>query len=130
MLATRVYKLYASVSTDTNAAASIRIQAPGIITAILFSGLVNSVNDDSDYRGELSFANVSSANNNDSIGPIADVRGLVNILTSGAYLGQVNQFVGGLQIPVDSGTLLYVNFDITGTITVSLAIYVYVLQNV
>lgn len=126
---TRAYKLTASVSADTNAAASIIIQQTGWITAIL--GIVRqtgTIADGDAARAELSFASTSNLGTNDSVGPIFQVENEASLVTSGMAQVATQQDITGIMIPVSSGDRLFVNIDITGTTTCTVTFYVYVLS--
>lgn len=125
---TRVYKLYANVSADTNAASQLVFQRPGLITAIFAALLLNGTADNDLGQMEISFASTRQLTTNDTIGPIFQVGVLQNLTTSGVFHGQVNQGISGLAIPVDQGVRAYLHTEITGTVNLDCAAYLYVLE--
>lgn len=129
-MVTRIYKLYGSTASTANALAQIVFQAPGMITAVALSAVMDSLTDNSTYIAELSFANVIFNTTNDPIGPIAEIRDYnnVNAASTGQAFSAQQLCVTGLAIPVDIGTRIYLNAALSGTLTMNCSIFIYVLQ--
>lgn len=124
---TRVYKLFANVSANTSAAASVIIQQNGLITAILGLARQSAAMADLDaIIGELSFASAIQTTTSDTVGPICEVQHGFGMVTSGGSPTTSSVAVMGIGIPVVSGDRLYLNIAISGTVTGTIAFYVYV----
>lgn len=126
---TRVYKLYASVAADTNAAAQLVFQRPGLITAVAGHGSLSGTANGDFGCSELSFASTIQNQTNDPIGPIALFYVLKNLVTSGGFDSVVNYTLSGLAIPVDQGVRIYCHSDIAGTVTFLQTWFIHVLEN-
>lgn len=116
-MATRIYKLYGTTGSDTNALAQLTIQRPGSIVAVWWAGYANSTSDNSGCRVELSFTSTSQIGTNDTVGPISECNIHQNLVTSGLVTNHVNSLHAGLNVPVQAGDRLYMNIDVVGTAT-------------
>lgn len=125
---TRVYKLYGSVSATTNAAAQITVQRPGIISAILFSGRVDGLTNDTAVYWELAFGSTSQIAVNDTQGSLAECSYYINTLTSGIIDGAIQSLVNGIAIPVAAGDRLYLNAVVVGSLDSRLSAFLYVAE--
>jgi len=124
---TRIYKLFASASVDTNAAAQLIIQRNGLITSVRWCPRITSASGDVSAEIELSLASTGQQTTNDTIGPLSACAVSCDITTSGA-LTTVSDTHTGLAIPVLQGDRLYLNFDLTGTITIAAGCYIAVAE--
>jgi hypothetical protein len=123
----RIYKLYATASSTTQALAQLIIQRAGKISGILFSHQANSGNDDFGYNVELSFASVGQQTTNDTVGPIAESRFYQNLVTTGLTIAVQNHYVGpALGVDVVAGDRLYLNLLVTGTGAFTGSIFIFV----
>jgi len=126
---TRVYKLFAGGSADTNAASTLTFQNNGFIQCIMMGMQLNSVADGNILEMELSFASAFLGTTNDTIGPLAQLTHRNEDSGTAATTLQTakNLVIPGIYIPVVSGDRLYLNFEQTGTITWSGYAFLYVL---
>lgn len=122
-----IYKLYASIGIDTEAAASLDIQLSGNIRAVAGVFCPTGVDALSDIvKSELSFTSSSSFTNNDVKGSIAMACMSQNMLTSGGGLGFTNYSISGLNIPVSQGERIYIHGTITSGNALAMTWYLYI----
>lgn len=126
---TRIYKLYATASADTNAAAQVVFQRPGLITSILLDGYLDALADDTGAQVELSFSSTRQLATNDTVGPIAQASLWGNITTSGAVNNDKTVVLTNIAVPVLEGDRCYMHFEITGTTAIFMAAYLYVAES-
>lgn len=123
------YKLYATVSSTTDAAATLDIAADGSIYAVSFAcgGQGNDALNDG-FAIELSFASVSGFGTNDTRASFAGCRSYQGFLTSGGGPTSVNMTVPDLHIPVAAGERLFMHISIQGTSSVIATAWIYVMD--
>lgn len=122
----RVYKLYASFTSSTNAAAAITIAKTGKIRHVKWSASFDGVTDNGKASVELSFFPTSFIATNDSAGPIDQIAEQTNFNTSGLNFAAVNQQTVDLDVAVGMGEKLYLNSVCSGTIGADVTCFVYV----
>ena len=123
---TTVRQLAASVSSDTDNAANFQFVKRAVITAVSIDAALNSVTDNDAANIEISFFPTYQGATNDVNGPICTARGLVNLLTSGMYLGRIWKVINGIAIPVEPGMRCYLNVEVGGSPSVNINAQVYV----
>jgi len=123
---TTVRQLYASAAASGDNAASLQIVKKGVISAIVASVSFDSITDGGIVNLELSTAPVFQGVTNDPLGPLLQVKSVNNLLTSGMTNASQNFSVGNIAIPVEPGVLLYINANVTGTVTYRCAFLIYV----
>lgn len=124
----RVLKLYAAVSADTDNAAYVVLPNPGRIVAVSWHSEITSALAVSSAKLELSFSGVRQTTTNDATGPISMHNCGTTVLTSGGAEAGSNSMLTGISIPVNSGDRLFVNAEITGTITLNFNCFIYVAE--
>lgn len=123
-----VYKLYATGTADTDAAASLDIQVDGHIVAASLDVWVtgaDALNDGA--RAEVSFASTSAFGSNDTKASILHAASMQGFLTSGGGPVQSRSFITGVAIEVAAGERMYLHVDVTGTMVFFAQAYLYVM---
>lgn len=126
---TRIYKLYYACSSAVNAAAYATIQAPGVLVSAYAFYRINSATPNAFQVVEVSFANSSQINTNDTLGQIAEFGAGVFLTTSGALNQCGLQQVSDLRVPVRMGDRIYINTTISGTISIGWTVFLSVAQS-
>jgi len=124
-----VYKLYASVSTSTDSAASLDIVEDGQIIGMNLD--IDATADDALNDGataEVSFASVSAFATNDTRASIIAAGVHQGFLTTGGGAVAKSSLIAFGQdgIPVSGGERLYLHINITGTSVCAVRCYLYV----
>lgn len=124
----RVIKLYATASADTDAAVYCVIPNNGIVTGVAWHALATSAAATSSAKWELSFTPARQTTVNDATGPFS----MCNIghifATSGLAQATENVQELGLALPVVAGDRLFLNVEVTGTITSEVNVFVYIAE--
>lgn len=123
-----LYKLYAQVTVDTDAAASLDIQVDGFITAV--GAEVNAVGADALNDGgqvEVSFASTNGFASNDTKSSFMHVICQQGFLTTGGSAVRAYNALSGLAIAVAAGERIYMHIELTGTVTINGIVYIYVM---
>lgn len=124
----RVLKLWCNVSADTDSACYVVLPNPGKIVAVSWHAEITSALAVSSAKLELSFSGARQTTVNDATGPISMHACGTTVLTSGGAEAGSNSLLTGVAIPVSGGDKLYLNAEITGTITVNTNCFVYVAE--
>lgn len=109
-------KIYASVSSTTNAAASLTIPSRGRLLGIQWAVKFDNATDNAEGVFELSLAAATEVGVNAAQQCISEVAFYTNFTTSGLALGNQNLWLP-VDIPVNQGQLIYLHAVITGTAT-------------
>lgn len=119
---TRTYNFYTTLSQ--NAAASIRIVAPGYIHMVCWAVAWDVVADNVAIIAELCMQSVLQSSTHDSPGIIDTVRGYSNLGAAGATITNFNKVCNGLYIPVGVGQNIYLNTSLAGTASIQAVMHV------
>jgi len=127
-MAMTVYKLAASVSATTEAAASLDVRRDGVLTAISLRMSVSGADALGDGgSAEVSFSSVSGMGVNDTLNSFAHVRTVQSFLTTGGAAVEDRQETGGLNIAVAGGERIYLHVGVAAApSTVIVNCYLYV----
>lgn len=112
-MGTKTYKLLATVTGTTNAAASLKITRAGTITGIAFALDLLGGAGVSRLQYELSKQNTSSLAVNDTPDVVL---ASASIASPNAVHAAENALIAGLAIPVEIGDSLYINVLFTGAV--------------
>lgn len=110
-------KIYASVSADTNNAASVLVPTRCTLVGVQWAVKVDAITDNAEAVCELSLASSNEIATNEAQLSISEVCQTWNFVTSGLAGGGVNLFVP-VVVPLAQGQKVYYHVFITGTITV------------
>lgn len=110
----RTYKLYATGSSTTAAAAQVIVQRNGRIRGLRWALGIDTVTDNGAVAVEAALIPTSTIATNDSIGSIDEVRAQGNFVTSGLMLAAVN-VQRSVDVPVAAGERIYLNAYVAGT---------------
>lgn len=123
----KVYKLYGSSSSTSNALAQIDIQRNGTIVAIQHAHYAKATADHTTVF-EVSFASAAQPTTNDTVGPIYEVRSNTDTVLGPDTVFD-NGCLTGTAIPVGVGDRLYLHLTIAGTATANqIAVYIHVME--
>ena len=125
---TSVYKLYASVSVDTNAAATVEIRRDGVIFLLSENFHLQSASGTAWAVVEVSAANVIQDTVNDINNVLDEVRLSFLFTTSGGANPHVNKAVECM-MPVRAGDRIYLNANVNGTVTVAGSVFIHVRES-
>lgn len=123
-----LYKLYGSVSTDTDAVAQLDIQVDGHIVAMsleVWCSAADGLNDGAE--AEVSFASTSGFTSNDTKSSLIHAAALQGFLTSGGGPVRGYSNIQGVAIEVAAGERIYLHLNLTGTVTAFAVGYLYVM---
>lgn len=123
-----IYKLYASIGSDTDAAASLDIQVDGHIVAMSLEVDViaaDALNDGA--SAEVSFASTNGLASNDTKASIIRTSCQQGFLTTGGGPTRGYNAISGVAIEVAAGERVFLHADITGTCTCLCIAYLYVM---
>lgn len=118
----RTLKLYAAITATANAVANLLIPRNGRIKSIRWAVDIDAPADNASVAVDLNTQTITVLASND-IPSIAELRALVNLSTSGAYLGAIKaqEF---LDYPVAAGDRIYIHAVVAGTVTARITAFI------
>lgn len=122
----RTYNLYTQVTQDVFPGAFVTIIRPGILRAVLMTGSMNTVTDDSGFIAAVTYQAVASIQSHDQQGVLCMLTGYTNLGAAGVQQAGLNQSLAGLNFIVQPLDRFYLCFDVSGTITCAVNALLYV----
>lgn len=123
---TRIYQLYAAIAADTDDAAHVDIQRPGMLHTVGLVVTPTLSNGTGQIELEVSFSSTGQIRTNDAHGPIFGHGVTFALNTSGGYALGSSVYVPGLAIMLKAGDRLYLHGEVTGTILPYVRAFLYV----
>jgi hypothetical protein len=126
-MATNICKLYGSVTTSTDGAASLDCVADGLIVGLLLEINAETASANAAARMEVSFASTNGFTSTDTRNSIGGVETVVSQATAAGVLNNSRSLMmPGLRIPVAAGERLYLHVGTSASFTVRARAWIYV----